>query len=165
MEVKIVDYQLEYDKCLNVIGTFYYKEKKELLSGVSLLLRFDPIFHSDNGKGFEQRVEIDGEMKSLSGLVRVGYDNQKKIFSFKEHEFIKGNYQIVGYGKDVVEKVESELTKELNSLIGFKAPMSEEIMIESEEFYFIIEKYGTLFENDNWLQTCAYSWHEVSKKV
>lgn len=64
-----------------------------------------------------------------------------------------------------MKKVESELTKELNSLIGFKAPMSEEIMIESEEFYFIIEKYGTLFENDNWLQTCAYSWHEVSKKV
>ena len=156
-------YQLEYDKCLNARGTFYYKEKKELLSGVSLLLRFDPVFHSSSNKGIEQNIEIDGEMKSLCGLVRVGYDNQKKVFSFIENEFIKGNYQIVGYGKAVVEKVESELTKELNSLIGFKAPMSKEIMIESEEFYSIIEKYGDLFENDNWLQNCAYSWHEVSK--
>lgn len=89
MEVKIVDYQLEYDKCLNAIGTFYYKEKKELLSDVSLLLRFDPIFHSDNGKGFEQRVEIDGEMKLLSGLVRVGYDNQKKYFLLKSMNLLK----------------------------------------------------------------------------
>ena len=156
-------YQLEYDKCLNARGTFYYKEKKELLSGVSLLLRFDPVFHSASNKGIEQNIEIDGEMKSLCGLVRVGYDNQKKVFSFIENEFIKGNYQIVGYGKAVVEKIESELTKELNSLISFKAPMSKEIMIESEEFYSIIEKYGDLFENDNWLQNCAYSWHEVSK--
>lgn len=156
-------YQLEYDKCLNARGTFYYQEKKELLSGVSLWLRFDPIFHCDSDKGFEQHLEIDGEMKSLCGLVRVGYDNQKKVFSFKDQEFIKGNYQIVGYTKDVVEKVESELTKELNALIGFKAPMSVAVMIEADEFYSIIEKYGTLFENDNWLQSCAYSWHEVSK--
>lgn len=156
-----MDYQLEYDKCLNANGTFFYKEKKELLSGVSLWLRFDPIFYSDSNKGFEQKIDIDGEMKSLCGLVRVGYDNQKKVFSFKDHEFIKGNYQIVGYGKDVVEKVESELTKELNALIGFKAPMSEAVMIELEEFHSIIEKYGNLFENDNWLQSCAYSWHEV----
>lgn len=154
-------YQLEYDKCLNANGTFFYKEKKELLSGVSLWLRFDPIFYSDSDKKFEQKIDIDGEMKSLCGLVRVGYDNQKKVFSFKEDEFIKGNYQIVGYGKDVVEKVESDLTKELNALIGFKAPMSEAVMIESEEFYFIIEKYGTLFENDSWLQSCAYGWNEL----
>lgn len=60
-----------------------------------------------------------------------------------------------------MEKVESELTKELNALIGFKAPMSEAVMIELEEFHSIIEKYGNLFENDNWLQSCAYSWHEV----
>lgn len=158
-----MEYQLEYDKCLNAIGTFLHQEKKELLSGVSLWLRFSPVFKGFNRENFERKIEVDGEMRSLSGLVKVGYDNQTKKFSFKDHEEIKGQYEIIGYAKDVVEKVESELTKELNRLIGFKAPMSEAVMIEKEEFDFIIYKYGHLFENDNWLQCLAYSWHEIKK--
>lgn len=152
-------YQLECDKSLNASNVFLYKEKNELLSGVSLWLKFDPVFNGINDKDLDQNLE------SLCKSVRVSYDNQKKSFSFENHESIKGKYQIIGYSKDVVEKVESELTKELNELAGFKATMSEPVMIESDEFNSIIENYGPLFENDNSLQSCAYRRHEWSSQI
>lgn len=158
-----MNYQLEYDKCLNACGTFLYQEKNELLSGVALWLRFAPVFYGEIRENFEQQIDVNGEMRSLSGLVKVGYDNQSKVFSFQDHEVIKDQYEIGGYTKDVVEKVESELTKELTSLVGFKAPMSDAVMIEKEEFDFIISTYGHLFENDKGLQCLAYGWHEVTK--
>ncbi|MBF2375171.1 hypothetical protein IA854_13570 [Listeria seeligeri] len=149
-------YQLEFDKSLNASDVFLYKEKNELLSGVSIWLKFDPVFYGLNDK------DLDRNLESLCKSVRVSYDNQKKSFSFENHESIKGKYQIIGYSKDVVEKVESELTKELNELVGFKATMSEPVMIEADEFNSIIENYGNLFENDTSLQSCAYGIHELS---
>lgn len=39
-------YQLEYDKVM-IVDPFYYKEKDIWVNGLSLFLRFDPIFECD----------------------------------------------------------------------------------------------------------------------
>lgn len=63
--------------------------------------------------------------------------------------------------KAVAEKEESELIKELNERVGFVVPMSYDTPIDKEEFDFIINNYGSLFENDNSLQTLGIGWHEL----
>lgn len=151
-------YQLEYDKCLGT-KSFLYEEKNEIISGVGIWLRFDSIFYNEDV--VEGRFDIGYTSDSLSGLVRVGYDPKTKAFSFSPDDAIVGKYSVVGYTKDVQETIQSDLSKELDEIVGFHASFSEAVYIEKDEFDFIIEKYGHLFDPDDWLQNCAYSYEEV----
>lgn len=133
-------YQLEHDKSLNAVKPFLYKETNEILTGISLWLRFEPKFES---KETNPLIKVKEQMQGYNQLIKVGFNNEIK------------------YSKAVAEKEESELTKELNKLVGFDVPMSYDTPIEKEEFDFIINNYGSLFENDNSLQTLGISWHEL----
>ena len=149
-------YQLEHDKSLNAIKPFKYIEKNEVLTGISMWLRFEPKF---NDKESNPQMKIDNQFFSYNQLVKVGFDNETKQFSFSNKTEIE--YEIVSYSKAVAEKEESELTKKLNKLVGFDVPMSYDTPIEEEEFDFIINNYGSLFETDNSLQTLGIGWYEV----
>ena len=149
-------YQLEHDKSLNVIKPFKYIEKNEVLTGVSMWLRFEPKF---NDKESNPQIKIENQMFSYNQLVKVGFDNETKQFSFSNKTGLE--YEIISYSKAVAEKEESALTKKLNELVGFDVPMSYDTPIEKKEFDFIINNYGSLFENDNSLQTLGIGWYEV----
>lgn len=73
-------YKLEYDKVM-VVDPFYYEEKNTWVNGLSLLLRFDPIFEIDSrNKAKEQTLQLSNERAYLPNLVRVSYDKKKKMF-------------------------------------------------------------------------------------
>ena len=140
-------YQLLYDKIIDA-ETFYYKEKNEWLNGLSLYLRFDPIFYVENKqKSKEQMIQLKNERSLLNCLVRVSYDNQTRKLSFHDHEEIKGKYRVAKYYKLVTDEEYS----------GW----CEEEKISKEEFYFLIQHYGQHFHNDFSLQSCSYGWHEI----
>lgn len=159
-------YQLEFDKCLNGDGTFFYKEKMELLSGVSMYIRYSPVFKVEDGKEpYEQSIYIDGEYRSLNSLLGVSYDNKEKEFYFILDKLVKDkiSYQIAYYGKDVSQKVLGDLTPEQKELVSKRKfyGYCETQLIDSEEFFFLKDNYGHMFENDNSLQNCSYMWNEV----
>ena len=142
-------YQLSYDKCLNA-DSFFLEEGKEWVNGVSMILRFLPIFSSIKleNEDYEQTIQLRDTRSNLSNLVKISYDNESKSFSFSEHPEIKGKYEIIGYTKDIIRDRESILSK----------PTS----ISRQEFDFIIEKYGHYFHSDSNLQNLSYSWEEVT---
>lgn len=142
-------YQLSYDKCLNA-DSFYLEESKEWVIGVSMILRFTPIFSSSEveNEDYEQTIQLSNTRSNLSNLVKISYDNKSKSFSFLEHQEIKGKYEITGYTKDVIRDREST----------FAEPTS----ISRQEFDFIIEKYGHFFHSDSDLQNLSYSWEEIT---
>lgn len=159
-------YQMEFDRCLNGDGTFFYKEKMELLSGVSMYIRYSPVFKVEDGKEpYEQIIDIGGDCRSLNSLVKVSYDNKEKEFYFNLDKLVKDkiSFQIVDYGKDVSQKVIGDLTPEQNELVSKRKfyGYSEAQIIDSEEFFFLKDNYGHMFENDNSLECCSYGWHEI----
>lgn len=163
-EVKMF-YRLEYDKVLNSTQIFLNNEKNERIGGLALVLRFDKIFFLPDefmGENFEQLIEINGEEKTLNSFVKVSYDNQNKRFSFKDEEGFTIDYKVVEYNKHVIEEVESEISKELAKLTGYKMPMAIPTIIEKEEFDTIVKTYGNLFENDQSLQCCSYAYQEIN---
>lgn len=151
-------YQLEHDRSLNAIKPFKYEETGEILTGVSIWLRFDTIFKE---KESDATIVVDGERKSLNELVKVSFDNFNKTFLFSNSANSYFSYEIVSYSKAVAEKEESEIARKVNKLMNTNVPMSYDTPIEKSEFDFIIEKYGTCFENDSSLQTLAIGWHEM----
>lgn len=160
-----MDYQLEYDRVLNSREeSFHYEEKKEKLTGISLMLRFSPVFAEIDGESYERDYLINGESYSLNSLVNISYNNQTKEFVFSAHEKIKGKYEVATYFKHVQEAEESLTAKELNKIMGYKAPMSIPEEIPKKEFEFLMKKYGHLFETDQKLQTCSYNVHELKKE-
>ncbi|WNF91629.1 hypothetical protein [Vagococcus fluvialis] len=122
-------YQLEHDKSLNAVKPFLYEETDEILTGVSLWLRFEPKFESKENNPL---IKVKGQMQGYNQLIKVGFNNEIKEFSFSNKSNI--GYEVVSYSKAVAEK---------------------------EEFDFIINNYGSLFENDNSLQTLGIGWHEL----
>lgn len=137
-------YQLEYDKVLLTKKEFALEETGEIISSVSLGIRFGKIFDGDISCP-EHKVKIGGEEYWLSQLLRVAYNSETKEFSFYPHESIGDNYEVVNYTKDVG--------------IGFL----ESQFISKKEFDAIIEKYGHLFDTDTALQNCAYSVHKLEE--
>lgn len=159
-------YQLEYDKCLNADGTIFYKEKMELLSGIGMFIRYSPVFKvEDNKEPSEHGIVVGGMYRTLNSLLKVSYDNKKKEFQFTLDEIAKGqmSFQMVSYQKDVSQKVIGSLTPEQNELVSKKKfyGYSEARTIDSEEFFFLKDNYGDMFENDDSLQNCSYRWHEI----
>ncbi len=122
-------YQLEHDKSLNAVKPFLYEETDEILTGVSLWLRFEPKFESKENNPL---IKVKGQMQGYNQLIKVGFNNEIKEFSFSNKSNIGS--EVVSYSKAVAEK---------------------------EEFDFIINNYGSLFENDNSLQTLGIGWHEL----
>ena len=127
-------YQLSYDKCMNA-DSFFLVESKEWVIGVSMILRFTPIFSSFEveNEDYEQTIQLRNTRSNLSNLVKISYDNKSKSFSFSEHPEIKGKYEIIGYTKDLIRDRESIL--------------AEPTSISKLEFDFIIEKYGHYFHS------------------
>ncbi|XIQ17047.1 hypothetical protein N8C22_14345 (plasmid) [Enterococcus faecium] len=103
--------------------------------------------------------------RTLNSLLKVSYDNKKKDFQFILDEIAKGqmSFQIASYQKDVSQKVIGSLTPEQNELVSKKKiyGYSEARTIDSEEFFLLKDNYGHMFENDDSLQNCSYSWHEI----
>lgn len=162
----MIYYQLEYDKCLNGDGTIFYKEKMELLSGIGMDIRYSPVFRiEENKEPFEQRIFVDGEYKTLNSLLTVSFNNQEKNFHFTLDNRVKKqvSFQLSGFHKDVSQNVVGQLTDEQQELVSKRKfyGYAESQLIDSEEFFFLKDTYGNLFENDNNLQNCAYSWHEI----
>lgn len=137
-------YQLEYDKVLTTKENFVLEKTGEIISSVSMLIRFGKVFEGDSSNGL-YITNVDGEDFTLPGLLRIAYDSETKEFSYYPHEVLGDNYEIVGYTKDVG--------------VGF----SEGYFINKEEFEEIIEKYGHFFATDNSLQSCAYWVHEIEE--
>lgn len=151
-------YQLEHDKSLNAIKPFLYEEKNEMLTGISIWLRFEPIF---NNIEKNPRIKIGEQVLGYNQLVKISFNNETKEFSISKNLENNIDYEIVSYSKAVSEKEESGLTKRLNNIVGFNVPMSYDTPIEKNEFEFIINKYSSLFENDNSLQTLGINWYEL----
>lgn len=130
--------------------SFFLVESKEWVIGVSMILRFTPIFSSFEveNEDYEQTIQLRNTRSNLSNLVKISYDNKSKSFSFSEHPEIKGKYEIIGYTKDLIRDRESIL--------------AEPTSISKLEFDFIIEKYGHYFHSDSDLQNLSYSWDEVT---
>ncbi|KMP15023.1 hypothetical protein TQ94_19910 [Bacillus cereus] len=139
-------YQLEYDKVLLAKDRIILEEIGEIISSVSIWIRFGKVFDGDISCP-EHMILVDGEEKYLSELLRVAYDPKTKEFSFYPHDAIGDNYEVVDYTKDVGEV--------------FVEPQP----ISKKEFFSIIEKYGHLFEMDNSLQNCAYSSYKIESKL
>ncbi|PGA62240.1 hypothetical protein [Bacillus pseudomycoides] len=135
-------YQLEYDKVLLTKKEFTLEETGEIISSVSMLIRFGKIFDEEPSDGL-YITHVDGVDKTLPGLLRVAYDSKTKGFSFYPHNVLGDNYEVVGYTKDVG--------------VGFL----ESHFISKKEFDKIIEKYGHLFTTDTSLQSCAYYVHKL----
>ncbi|MDZ3956287.1 hypothetical protein U0X36_26095 [Bacillus thuringiensis] len=135
-------YQLEYDKVLATKKDFVLEETGEIISGVSMLIRFGKIFEEKPSSGL-YITYVDGEDLTLPGLLRIAYDSEKKEFSFYPHDILGDNYEVVGYTKDVG--------------VGF----SVSHFISKKEFVEIIEKYGHLFATDTSLSNCAFYVHEI----
>lgn len=155
-------YQLEHDKSLVSPNGFLYKEKNEIINGISLWLRFDNVFEATEGDTeFDQTITVEGKTWSLNATVCVRYDQPTKTFSFIPNDKLNIGYTVVGYSKDVVETVESDIAKELRKLTGYNVPFAESVMIKKEEFEFLLENYGQLFPSDNCLQSCAYCTHRL----
>lgn len=168
-------YQLEYDKVM-IVDPFYYKEKDIWVNGLSLFLRFDPIFQCDpTARPKEQVLQLPNDSVYLFQLVKVSYDKKKKVISFHEREEIKGKYKVVSYYMDTCPKplpfqepTEEEKRKMLEAFTNLMDNLDKGILseygleeISEKEFYFIVNKYGEFIANDTSLQTCSYSWHEV----
>lgn len=173
-------YQLEYDKVM-VVDPFYYEEKNTWIDGLSLFIRFDPIFEIDSTtKSKEQTLQLSNERAYLPHLVKVSYDKKKKSVSFHEHEEIKGKYKVVRYYMDTcpkprpsrydkrepteeekrkMEEAISKLMDDLDKGIRYESEYGQ-TEISKEEFYFIVNKYGKFIADDSSLQNCAYSWNE-----
>lgn len=174
-------YQLEYDKVM-VVDPFYYEEKNTWIDGLSLFIRFDPIFEIDSTtKSKEQTLQLSNERAYLPHLVKVSYDKKKKIVSFHEHEEIKGKYKVVRYYMDTCPKPRSsryakkepteeekrkleeaiyKLMDDLDKGIQYESEYGQS-KISKEEFYFIVKKYGQFIAEDSSLQNCSYGWHEI----
>lgn len=135
-------YQLEYDKVLLAKDKITLEETCEVISSVSIIIRFGKIFEGDISCP-EHTIQIDGKEYWLSELLRVAYDSETKEFSFYPHELIGDNYEVVDYTKDVGEV------------------FAEAQPISKKEFDDIIEKYGHLFTTDKSLQNCVYGVHQI----
>nr|ADU03081.1 hypothetical protein pBMB0558_00075 [Bacillus thuringiensis serovar chinensis CT-43] len=95
-------YQLEYDKVLLAKDRIILEETGEIISSVSIWIRFGKVFDGDISCP-EHMILVDGEEKYLSELLRVAYDPKTKEFSFYPHDAIGDNYEVVDYTKDVGE--------------------------------------------------------------
>jgi hypothetical protein len=135
-------YQLEYDKVLLADKAFILEETGELISSVSLWIRFGQVFEKEHSFA-EVKVQADGKEKWLSALLKVGYEQETKKFSFLPHKELENGYEVVAYTKDIGDVI------------------SEAKYIEKNEFDRIIQKYGHLFRSDKSLQNCAYSVHKL----
>lgn len=136
-------YQLEYDKVLITNKDFVLEKTGEIISSVSMIIRFGKVFEGDPSEGvYAYFEEADS---TLPGLLRISYDSETKEFGFYPHEILGDNYEVVGYTKDVG--------------VGF----AEGHNISKEEFYEIIEEYGHFFATDKSLQNCAYWVHDVEE--
>lgn len=138
-------YQLEHDRVLLTEREFVLEETGELISSLSIWIRFGIVFEKEPSNGFAN-VCVNNEYRSLNGLIRVSYDSETKKFSFNPHDFIGDNYEVVAYTKDVG--------------VG----IAECLFINKEEFEQIIEKYGHQFTTDESLQSGAYSIHKLEEK-
>ncbi|MGR6012319.1 hypothetical protein ACT7CV_15370 [Bacillus paranthracis] len=136
-------YQLEYDKVLTTKKEFVLEKTGEIISGISMLIRFGKVFEGKPSDGLYTYFEEADS--TLSGLLRIAYDSETKKFDFYSHDILGDNYEVVGYTKDVG--------------VGF----TEGHFISKEEFDEIIEKYGHFFATDNSLQNCAYWVHEIEE--
>ncbi|ARJ25790.1 hypothetical protein B7492_32665 (plasmid) [Bacillus mycoides] len=137
-------YQLEYDKVLTTKKEFVLEKTGEIISSVSMLIRFGKVFEGKPSDGLYTYFEEADS--TLPGLLRIAYDSETKEFSYYPHDVLGENYEIVGYTKDVG--------------VGF----SEGHFINKEEFDEIIKKYGHFFATDNSLQNCAYWVHKIEEK-
>ncbi|WP_048882978.1 hypothetical protein [Bacillus sp. 445_BSPC] len=138
-------YQLEYDKVLLADKAFILEETGELISSVSLWIRFGQVFEKEDSFA-EVMVQADGKDCWISALLKVGYDQDTKTFSFIPHEELKNGYEVVAYTKDIGDMV------------------VEPKEIEKNEFDGIIQKYGHLFGSDKSLQNCSYCVHKLEEK-
>ncbi|MEN8648636.1 hypothetical protein ABFE25_29225 [Bacillus toyonensis] len=136
-------YQLEYDKVLITNENFVLEKTGEVISSVSMVIRFNKVFEGSPSDGIYTYFEEADS--NLPGLLRVAYDSETKEFSYYPHEILGDNYEVVGYTKDVG--------------VGF----AEGHFISKEEFDEIIEKYGHFFATDKSLQSCAYWVHEIEE--
>ncbi|MEC3226112.1 hypothetical protein P9027_29785 [Bacillus thuringiensis] len=136
-------YQLEYDKVLITNEDFVLEKTGEVISSVSMVIRFNKVFEGSPSDGIYTYFE-DAD-SNLPGLLRVAYNSETKEFSYYPHEVLGENYEVVGYTKDVG--------------VGF----AEGHFISKEEFDEIIEKYGHFFATDNSLQNCAYWVHKIEE--
>ncbi|MCT1389882.1 hypothetical protein [Peribacillus frigoritolerans] len=138
-------YQLEYDKVLLADKAFILEETGELISSVSLWIRFGQVFEKEDSFA-EVMVQADGKDCWIPSLLKVGYDQDTKTFSFIPHKELKIGYEVVAY------------TKEIGDMV------SKPKLIEKNEFDRIIQKYGHLFDSDKSLQNCSYSVHKLEEK-
>lgn len=136
-------YQLEYDKVLITNEDFVLEKTGEIISSVSMIIRFGKVFEGDLSESLYTYFEEADS--TLPGLLRIAYDSESKEFEFHPHEILGDNYEIVGYTKDVG--------------VGF----AEGHFISKEEFEEIMEKYGHFFATDKSLQNCAYWVHEIEE--
>lgn len=140
-------YQLEYDKVLLADKPFILEETGELISSISLWIRFGQVFEKEDSFAEEVKVQSEGKEQwlSLPALLKVGYNQDTKTFSFIPHKELENGYEVVSYTKDIGEIV------------------LDAIFIEKNEFDEIIQKYGHLFLSDKSLQSCAYSVHKLEE--
>lgn len=166
-------YQLEYDKVF-VVDEFYYEEKDVWIDGLSLDIRFDHVFQSNSEECEDQTIQLTNERSSLCSLVRVSYDKRTKLVSFHAHKEIADKYKVVRYymytcPEPTPDKEVKELSKEeINRIMemyrkGEAEPKYGGKEISKDEFYFLINKYGTYINNDSSLQNCSYGWHEIKE--
>ncbi|WES09603.1 hypothetical protein [Bacillus paranthracis] len=138
-------YQLEYDKVLITNEDFVLEKTGEIISSVSMWIRFGKVFEGNPSDGLYTYIEEADS--TLLGLLRVSYDSETKKFSYHPHEVLGDNYEVVRYTKDV----------------GVGVGFAEEHIISKEEFDEIIEKYGHFFATDKSLQNCAYWVHKIEE--
>lgn len=138
-------YQLEYDKVLIADKPFILEETGELVTDLSLFIRFGTVFQGENGT--EVKVEVGDSYHCLSDLLRVSYSQSARSLDFHLNGAYEEGYEVSGYFISV------------GDVISFPRECSK------EEFNKIIFKYGQHFSSDHSLQNCSYGFHVVSEEV
>ncbi|WP_059394156.1 hypothetical protein [Fructobacillus tropaeoli] len=83
-------------------------------------------------------------------VVKVGYDQKAKSFTFNKQPDFDGDFEISGYIKGIVSSKESRWV--------------EQKMTSKKEFDDLITKYGSSIDSDCSLQYCAYSIHYLDSE-
>lgn len=133
-------YQLEYDKVLIADKPFILEETGELITDLTLFIRFGTIFQGESGE--EVKVEVGNSYYCLSDLLRVSYSQATRSLDFHLNAAYEEGYEVscyfIGIGEGMIPR---EITEEL--------------------FNKIILKYGQHFSSDYSLQNCSFGFHVV----
>ncbi|KMK53629.1 hypothetical protein FEFB_05710 [Fructobacillus sp. EFB-N1] len=136
-------YQLEYDKVL-IVNPAIKLDNGEWLSDLSLNMRLSPIFD------MKEIDEHEAQFKLPPSVVKVGYDQKSKSFTFDKQPDFDGDFEISGYQKGIVASKESRWV--------------DQKMTSKKEFDALITKYGLSIDSDSSLQSCAYSIHYLDSE-